>query len=146
MTIELQVPGWAVPPRRAVLDCIAISQRRAGHPAADGRLAAVELASGQPSAAAAIDAMNRIIREHPLPERTVRDAAQVDTLAWLIGLLRRPPTELPERHLDGRVVTAEEAYTAARQPCWEPEEHADARQRAQRDAARWRALADIVGE
>lgn len=82
------------------------------------------------------------------PVTTDREWAQgvVNTLAWLLGAQRQPPIALPRRLEDGSTPTAEQLYDEAKARAlnFGPEERLAARLKAERDAARYRVLADLA--
>lgn len=67
-------------------------------------------------------------------------------LAWLLGVTERPPVPLPRRLPDGTVPTADQLYAEALRSgrLTGPEERNGARDRAEREAARFRRLAELA--
>lgn len=148
----MQVPTWVRPPARAVLDFHRLARVYAAYRpddhAAAARFAAVGmvLETGMTEDSALAE-MNRAVAVRSDPRAGAAAGALADTMAWLVGLLSRAPFAIPRRHPDGRLVTADDLYAereAAAPAPWEPERRDAERAAARKQAARYRALAELA--
>ena len=122
-------PGWVVPAAREVADCHWIA---AAH---NPQVRAVMdwATDGDPTEGDALALL------------TASTATASNTLAWLLGMSRIPPVELPRRAPDGSVLTEDQLYgeyMAGKTGL--PEQKLEARRKAARDAGRYRQLAALV--
>lgn len=123
------IPAWVVPASREVADCHWIA---AAH---NPQVRAVMdwATDGDPTESDALALL------------TASNGAAQNTLAWLLGMSRIPPVQLPRRNPDGSVVTVDQLYAEYMTgKTGLPEQRNEARQRATSDAARYRRLAALV--
>lgn len=152
------VPKFVPHDRREIRDFHAVVYLRAGRtrdPRIIGMLDAIDWVvgceplspltqqPGQVTEQTACEEMNRAI---PMRDRNTWAAGLVDTLAYLVGLLSKPPLEVPRRNPDGTVVTADEIYQEfldSYPGSWTPtpEQRDKARQDADVTAVRWQRIA-----
>jgi hypothetical protein len=123
------IPAWVAPSARAVADCHWIA------------------AAHNPQVRAVMDWVTDGDTTEPnaLALLGASHGDAQNTIAWLLGMSRTPPIELPRRNPDHTVVTADQLYAeymAGKTGL--PEQRNEARQRATTDAARYRRLAALV--
>lgn len=143
------VPTWATPPGHAVKDLLTIAEHHhhAAHRSSDylrGCADATGWACGWPvTDDQAHNEMVAALADEKAGDQRRRGVA--DTLAWLLGI-GPAPLELPRRNSDGTLVTAEQRLTELEAEAalpWIAEQRRAAEAQAERDASRWRALADL---
>ena len=132
------IPAWVVPAAREVADCHWIAH----HYAAESGL----LATRHSDVLAVLDWVTGDLPDDNVAYQRMHAGGHVgDTIAWLLGMSRIPPVQLPRRNPDGSVVTADQLYAEYMTgKTGLPEQRTEARARATSDAARYRRLAALV--
>lgn len=134
---EALIPAWVAPAAREVADCHWIAHSVAeevGRTSVHGEVCSI---------------LNWVTSDLPTADQVrarLKDAGSAaNTAAWLLGLTRIPPIDLPRRNPDGTLLTVQQLAAEYLADKWDgPEERNAAEQWALKQDTRNRQLASLV--